>query len=43
MPAELPPVRELASSIAATMGIEGVDHGWADAPEIPGAIRLDRA
>jgi ribosomal protein S18 acetylase RimI-like enzyme len=42
-PAELPPAPELAASIAATMGIEGVETGWDGAEHLPGAIRLDRA
>jgi ribosomal protein S18 acetylase RimI-like enzyme len=42
-PAELPPPRELAGSIAATMGIEGADLGYAEARESPAAVRLDRA
>jgi hypothetical protein len=25
------------------MGIVGAEHGWADAPEIEGAIRIDRS
>ena len=41
-PAELPPPRELAAAIAATMGIQGADHGYADAPDLSGAVRLDR-
>jgi hypothetical protein len=24
------------------MGLEGTEHGWADAPELAGAIRIDR-
>ncbi|MCS7007053.1 MAG: GNAT family N-acetyltransferase [Gaiellaceae bacterium] len=42
-PAELPPARELLAELSAAMGIEGAGHGWADAPEIPGAIRIARA
>jgi ribosomal protein S18 acetylase RimI-like enzyme len=42
-PAELPPARQLLAELAAAMGIEGVSHGWADAPEIAGAVRVARA
>lgn len=41
-PEELPPAREVLTNLAAAMGIEGAEHGWADAPELPGAIRIDR-
>ena len=42
VPADLPAPRELLRSFADALGIEGVEHGWADAPEIAGAIRIDR-
>jgi ribosomal protein S18 acetylase RimI-like enzyme len=42
-PAELPPARELLSALAEALGIEGAEHGWADAPELEGAVRLARA
>jgi ribosomal protein S18 acetylase RimI-like enzyme len=42
-PADLPPARELLEELAREIGIEGAGHGWADAPEIPGAIRIERA
>ena len=41
-PAELPPPRELLAGLAAAMGIEGAEHGWADAPELPGAVVIQR-
>jgi ribosomal protein S18 acetylase RimI-like enzyme len=41
-PADLPPPRALLASLAETMGIEGSGHGWADAPELAGAIRVER-
>jgi ribosomal protein S18 acetylase RimI-like enzyme len=41
-PADLPPARELLAALAQAMGIEGTGHGWADAPEVPGAVRLER-
>lgn len=42
-PADLPPARELLATLARAIGIEGAEHGWADAPEIDGAIRIERA
>jgi hypothetical protein len=39
---ELPPPHELIASLAEAMGIEGAKHGWTDAPEIEGAVRIDR-
>ena len=42
-PADLPPARELLAELAAVMGIEGAATGWADAPELPGSVRVDRA
>jgi ribosomal protein S18 acetylase RimI-like enzyme len=42
-PADLPPARELLAELAAALGIEGSGHGWADAPEVEGAVRVARA
>jgi ribosomal protein S18 acetylase RimI-like enzyme len=42
-PGELPPARELLARLAAVMSIEGAEHGWADAGELEGATRIDRA
>jgi ribosomal protein S18 acetylase RimI-like enzyme len=42
-PADLPPARELLAELAAALGIEGSGHGWADAPELDGAVRVGRA
>lgn len=42
-PADLPPARELLAELAAALGIEGVEHGWADAPALADAIRVERA
>jgi hypothetical protein len=42
-PAELRPAREILVELARAIGVQGVEHGWADAPEIEGAIRVDRA
>jgi ribosomal protein S18 acetylase RimI-like enzyme len=42
-PADLPPARELLAELAGILGIEGADTGWADAPELPGSVRVDRA
>jgi ribosomal protein S18 acetylase RimI-like enzyme len=41
-PADLPPARELLASLADVLGIEGAGHGWADAPVLEGAVRIDR-
>ena len=42
-PADLPPARELLADLAGAMGVEGSGHGWADAPEINGVVRVERA
>lgn len=42
-PADLPPARELLAELAAVMRIEGSDTGWADAPELAGAVRIARS
>ena len=42
-PEELPPAREILAGLARAMGIAGAEHGWADAPDIPGAVRIERA
>jgi ribosomal protein S18 acetylase RimI-like enzyme len=39
---ELPPARELLAGLAGALGITGVGHGFADAPELAGSIRLER-
>ncbi len=41
-PADLAPARELLAELAGAMGIQGAEHGWANAPEIEGAERIDR-
>jgi len=41
-PADLPPARELLVALATALGIQGAEHGWSDAPEAPGAVRIDR-
>jgi ribosomal protein S18 acetylase RimI-like enzyme len=41
-PADLPPARELLAEIAAVMRVEGAEHGWADAPELEGSVRIER-
>ena len=41
-PEELPAPPELLAGIAGAIGLEGTEHGWADAPEIPGAIAVRR-
>ena len=42
-PADLRPAREILLDLASALGVVGVEHGWADAPEIEGAIRIERA
>jgi ribosomal protein S18 acetylase RimI-like enzyme len=42
-PEELPPPREIVIGLAAAMGIEGAEHGWADAPDLPDAVVISRA
>ena len=42
-PADLPPARELLSELAAVIGVEGAEAGWADAAEIDGSVRVERA
>jgi ribosomal protein S18 acetylase RimI-like enzyme len=42
-PADLPPARELLAELASALGIEGASHGWADAPDLDGAVRVGRA
>jgi ribosomal protein S18 acetylase RimI-like enzyme len=41
-PGDLPPARELLASLAEVLGIAGAGHGWADAPELDGAVRVGR-
>jgi len=41
-PADLPPARELLAELAGAMGIAGAEHGFADAPVIADAIRIER-
>jgi hypothetical protein len=42
-PADLAPARELLAELAGAMGVEGAEHGWADAAGLEGAERIDRA
>jgi ribosomal protein S18 acetylase RimI-like enzyme len=39
---DLPPAPELLAALADALKIQGAGHGWADAPDLPGAIRLAR-
>jgi ribosomal protein S18 acetylase RimI-like enzyme len=41
-PGELPPPAETLAGLARVIGVAGAEHGWADAPELPGAVRIDR-
>jgi ribosomal protein S18 acetylase RimI-like enzyme len=43
LPEELPPPDQLLAELAAAIGIEDAGHGWADAPELEGAIVVERA
>jgi ribosomal protein S18 acetylase RimI-like enzyme len=42
-PGKLPPPREILAGLAAAMGVEGSEHGWADAPDQPDAVVIPRA
>jgi ribosomal protein S18 acetylase RimI-like enzyme len=42
-PADLPPARALLAELAGALGIDGGEHGWADAPELEGAIPVRRS
>jgi hypothetical protein len=39
---DLPPAPELLAALADALGIQGAGHGWANAPDLQGAIRLAR-
>lgn len=41
-PADLPPARELLRDLAAALGVEGSEHGWADAEDLEGFVRIER-
>jgi ribosomal protein S18 acetylase RimI-like enzyme len=41
-PAELPPARDLLARLAEAVGVDGAEHGWADAPPLEGAVRVER-
>ncbi|MGH3135168.1 MAG: GNAT family N-acetyltransferase [Gaiellaceae bacterium] len=41
-PADLAPARELLADLAGAMGVEGAVHGWADAPDLAGVVRVER-
>jgi hypothetical protein len=41
-PADLPPAPELAAELSALLGIEGGEHGYARAADVPGAVDLPR-
>ena len=42
-PADLPPARDLLAELAGALGIEGSGHGWGDAPDLEGAVRVGRS
>jgi hypothetical protein len=41
-PSELPTVRDLLAELSGVLGLEGAGHGWSDAPDLPGAVRIAR-
>ena len=41
-PADLAPARDLLAELAAVLRVEGVETGWADAPVLEGAVRIER-
>jgi len=41
-PADVPPARELQAALAATLGLTGAEHGWAEAPAEASEHRIDR-
>ncbi|HEX4746524.1 MAG TPA: GNAT family N-acetyltransferase [Gaiellaceae bacterium] len=41
-PADLPPARELLAELASVVGVEGAETGWADVPDLDGAVRIAR-
>jgi ribosomal protein S18 acetylase RimI-like enzyme len=41
-PADLPPARELLAELASVLRIEGGEISWADAPDLAGAVRIER-
>lgn len=42
-PADLAPARELLAALSAALGVEGAEHGWSDAPELAGSVRIQRS
>ena len=41
-PADLAPARDLLAELAGVLGITGTEHGYGDAEDIEGAIRIER-
>jgi ribosomal protein S18 acetylase RimI-like enzyme len=41
-PADLAPARDLLAELAGVLGVTGTEHGYADAEDIEGAIRIER-
>ena len=41
-PVELRPAQEILADLASVIGVRGVEHGWSNAPEIEGAVRVAR-
>jgi hypothetical protein len=42
-PVELRPATEILADVAGAIGVQGAEHGWSNAPEIEGAVRVARA
>ncbi len=42
-PADLPPSRDLLAELAGVLGVAGAEWGWSDAPDLDGAIRVERS
>jgi ribosomal protein S18 acetylase RimI-like enzyme len=42
VPSELPPARELLAELAGALGLDGAEHGWADAPELESMVVVER-
>ena len=41
-PGELPSASQLLEELASALGVEGAGHGWRDAPELDGAVQVER-
>jgi ribosomal protein S18 acetylase RimI-like enzyme len=41
-PAELPPATELLARLVSVLGVQGGEHGYGAAPQVPGVVMLER-